>query len=174
MVKLVMRKSWLFILLLAVPRLADARISRATIPVSAQVVNNCAVILPSAVPLPSYSGTTVRSSASFMLKCTRGAAPVVTVHSVSSNAAGMPTLTGAGGTLLHYRIFSDAGYSTPWQPASGPTSDGATFKPYNLYVAIPAGQAAAPGPYTGTIDVTIDAGGRPARHYAVPVESQVN
>ena len=170
--KILMRKACLLLLLIALPRIAYARTSRATIQVSAYVVNNCAVLAPSVLRLPSYSGDTVRSGAMFMLKCTKGAAPLVSVRATSVGGSEMPALSGAGGALLHYGIFADSGCSRPWESVSGPVGDGATFKSYNIYVAIPGGQAAASGPYSGSLDISVDTGNRRTRHFIVPVESR--
>ena len=172
--KILMRKACLLLLMIALPRIGHTGTSRATIQVSAYVVNNCAVLAPSVMRLPSYGGTAVRASATFMLKCTKGAAPLVSVRSISTGEGGMPALSGAGGALLNYGIFSDAEYSRPWRSVSGAAGDGATFKPYSMYVAIPAGQAAARGPYSGALDISVDTRNRGTRHFIVPLETSAN
>jgi spore coat protein U-like protein len=169
-----MRKACVVLLLLALPRIGYARTSRAAIQVSAYVVNNCSVLAPSVLRLPSYGGAAVRASVIFMLKCTKGAAPLVSVRSGSTEEGGMPALGGAGGALLYYGIFSDAEYSRPWGSISGIPGDGATFKSYSMYLAIPAGQATARGPYSGALDISVDTGNPRTRHFIVPIETSAD
>lgn len=161
------------VLLLALwPVMAGAGMTRATLQVSAQVVNNCVANVPSSVVLPVYDGTQVRSRADLQLKCTKDASPVINISSAAATD-GMPlTLSGPNGSQLSYAIFSDPGYVDAWNSVGGQTADGLTFRSYTLYLEIPPGQTVPRGSYSGRIDIAVDPGTRAARHYIVAVASR--
>ena len=88
--------------------LFPALASGATIQVSAQVINNCVVNIPSSVILPAYRGMQVRSLAELQLRCTKDASPVVSLGRGSLTAtAGARVLTGPDGSQLAYQVYSD-------------------------------------------------------------------
>jgi spore coat protein U-like protein len=159
------------VLLALWPAIAGAGMTRATLQVSAQVINNCLVNVPSSVILPAYDGTQVRSRAELQLKCTRNASPVIGISTAGATNGARLALLGPDGSQLSYAIFSDPGYADTWSSVGGQTADGLTFKSYTLYLEIPSGQTVAPGAYSGHIDIAVDPGTRIARHYIVPVSS---
>src|SRR6266849_810075 len=67
------------VLLLLFPAGAKAGLARTTMQVTAQVINNCVVNIPTSVILPAYTGTQVRSRAELQLNCTRDASPIVSL-----------------------------------------------------------------------------------------------
>jgi spore coat protein U-like protein len=68
-------------------------------------------------------------------------------------------MTGPGSALLHYKLFSNSGYTTNWGNTVGTdtlagTGNGGT-QPLTVYGQIPAAQFTAQGNYTDTIIVTL-------------------
>lgn len=146
----------------------------ASIQVSAYVVNNCVVSVPSSVILPAYSGTQVRSRAEFQLRCTKGASPIVSLGGgVQTAGAGARVLSGPDGGQLAYQVYSNSAYSFVWNAVTEPPADGLTLTSYTLYWAIPPGQVASPGIYANNLDVAVDPGTGMAKHYAIRVSSLV-
>ena len=160
--------SLVFVLL---PPAANAGMSRGTLRVSAQVINNCVADVPSSVALPAYDGTQVRSRADLRLRCTKGASPIISIGSLSAAKGAPRALVGTNGSQLSYDVFSDLGYREVWDSVTGKTADGLTYTSYTLYLEIPSGQTAPQGTYTGDIDIAVDPGTRIARHYVIPVSS---
>src|SRR5229473_5704722 len=127
-----------FLFLLVFPALA----SGATMRVSAEVVNNCVVSVPSSVILPAYSGTQVRSRVEFQLRCTKGAMPIVSIGGgVLTSSAGARVLIGPDGGQLAYQIYSNPAYNFVWDAVTEPPADGITLTSYTLYWAMPSGQS---------------------------------
>jgi len=145
----------------------------ATLQVSAQVVNNCAVIVPSAVILPEYDGTQVRSGVELQLRCTKGAAPIVSLGSSMAAIGGARALAGPDGRQLAYRIYSDPDYNLPWNSVRELRADGLRPASYTLYWAIPSGQTVSPGKYAGNLDVSVDPETGTAKHYTIRVSVRV-
>ena len=154
--------------------LFPALASGATIQVSAQVINNCVVNIPSSVILPAYRGMQVRSLAELQLRCTKDASPVVSLGRGSLTAtAGARVLTGPDGSQLVYRVYSDPQYNSVWNVVTEPPADGLTLRSYTFYWAIPPGQAVSPGTYANNLDVAVDPGTSIVKHYAIRVSSIV-
>jgi spore coat protein U-like protein len=63
-------------------------------------------------------------------------------------------MTGTGGALLNYGLYSDAGRSANFATTASITGNGST-QPITLYGLVPAGQYVAPGSYTDTITATV-------------------
>jgi spore coat protein U-like protein len=67
-------------------------------------------------------------------------------------------MTGPSGVLLHYSLFSNAGYSTNWGNTTGSwvtgTGTGAA-QTLTVYGQIPASQHTISGTYTDTITATV-------------------
>jgi len=162
------------VLLLLFPAGAKAGMARTTMQVTAQVINNCVVNIPTSVILPAYSGTQVRSRAELQLKCTRDASPIVSLGNGALTAgAGARVLMGPNGSQLTYQVYSNPEYNSVWNAVTEPPADGLTLRSYTLYWAIPSGQTVSPGTYANNIDVAVDPGTRMAKHYTIRVSSLV-
>jgi spore coat protein U-like protein len=161
------------LLLVLLPAVASAGMTRSTIQVSAYVVNNCAASVPSSVILPTYSGTQVRSSIELQLRCTKGASPIVSLGGSMTAGGGARVLIGADGGQLAYQVYSDPSYNSVWNAVTEPPADGVTLTSYALYWAVPSGQTVSPGTYANNLDVAVDPGTRMAKHYTIRVSSRV-
>jgi spore coat protein U-like protein len=162
------------ILLLFFPVVASAGMTSTNLQVSAQVINNCVVNIPSSVILPAYSGKQVRSLAELQLRCTKDASPVVSLGIGSqTTTAGARVLKGPDGSQLAYEIYSNPRYNAVWNAVTEPPADGLTLMSYTLYWAILPGQAVSPGSYANNLDVAIDPGTSIAKHYTIRVSSLV-
>src|SRR6266568_5000995 len=148
--------------------------SSATLQVSAQVINNCLVNIPSSVILPAYSGMQVRSLAELQLRCTKDASPVVSLGGgILTASVGTRVLTGPDGSQLAYQVYSDPHYNSVWNAVTEPPADGLTLRSYTFYWVIPPGQAVSPGTYANNLDVAVDPGTSIAKHYTIRVSSLV-
>ena len=108
-----------------------------------------------------YTGVLSQVNASGAITCTNttpynvglsaGVAPGATVTSRK--------MTGPGGALLTYRLFSDSGYTLNWGNTVGTDTVAGTGnglgQTFTAHGQIPAGQYFAPGTYADTITVTI-------------------
>lgn len=156
------------------PAAAWAGMTRATMQVSAQVINNCVVNIPTSVILPAYSGTQVRSRADLQLKCTKGARPIVSLgNGVLTAGAGARLLRGPDGNQLAFQIYSDPDYNSVWNAVTEPPADGLTLRSYAFYWEIPSGQTVSPGTYVANLEVAIDPGTPAPKHYVIQVSSDV-
>jgi spore coat protein U-like protein len=170
----VLREMTALVPLVLCPAVVGAGMTRATLQVSAQVVNNCVANVPSSVILPRYTGTQVRSRGHLEMRCTKGASPVISLGgSVLSADIGARVLTGPDGGRLTYQVYSDPDYSSVWNAMTEPPADGLTLKSYALYWEIPSGQAASSGTYSANLDVGIDPGTHAPKHFIIRVSSHV-
>jgi spore coat protein U-like protein len=67
-------------------------------------------------------------------------------------------MTGPGGALLHYSLFSNSTYFTNWGNSTGSWVSGAgngTAQSLTVYGQVPASQYPAPGSYTDSVVVTL-------------------
>lgn len=109
----------------------------------------------------TYTRTLVQATSTISINCTN-----LTAYNVGLNA-GLATgatvtnrsMTGPGSALLHYKLFSNSGYTTNWGNTVGTdtlagTGNGGT-QPLTVYGQIPAAQFTAQGNYTDTIIVTL-------------------
>jgi len=128
--------------------------------VTAIIAKACSVTATN-LAFGGYSGALVKSTSTISVTCTN-----TTTYNVGLNA-GQATgatvtnrsMTGPASALLHYQLFSNAGYTTNWGNTVGTntvagTGNGAT-QPLTVYGQVPAGQFSPPGSYTDTIIVSV-------------------
>lgn len=143
-----------------------AETASSTLPVSATVINSCAVLSPGAATTISYDPTiatalTLKTSA--QVRCTRGAAVTLSydqgVHGASGSTCASP-LRQAGksnGDMLGYAIL-DGSTQNPWGcgPSNGVgfTADSAAPASFNVTIQVPSQQDVSPGTYTDTVTLT--------------------
>lgn len=133
-------------------------------PVTATVIDSCTV---AAAPFAfgnynGLAGGNHDASASIDATCTFG-----TTYSIALDAglgtAATPSnrkLTGPGGALLLYGLFTDAPRSILWGDSTAGTgwitdTGNGVAQPVTIYGRIPPGQAVAPGSYSDTVTVTL-------------------
>lgn len=128
--------------------------------VTATVMSGCNI---SATPLSfgTYSGSIVNSTSTVSVSCTPSTVYNVGLNAGTASGATVTTraMTGAGGALLHYSLFSNSPMTVNWGQTVGSdtisaTGSGAT-QPFTVYGRIPAGQSVTPGSYTDTITATL-------------------
>ena len=111
-----------------------------------------------------FSGAPTYSNGSITVKCTKKNTPVTfSLDSGANSATVNPRAMKYGADYLSYYIYSDSGYTTLFGNGSnGGTTFAATTGAANtnysitLYGEITAGQDVGVGPYSDTINVTIN------------------
>jgi spore coat protein U-like protein len=139
---------------------AAASTTTATFLVSTSVAATCTV---STTPLSfgSYTGLLSQATASGTFTCTN-----TTPYNVGLSAGLAPgatvttrAMTGPGGALLSYSLFSDTGRTINWGNTIGTNTVAMVAnglgQTLTVYGQIPAGQFFAPGTYSDTITVTV-------------------
>lgn len=128
--------------------------------VTATIAKNCSVTATN-LAFGNYRGALINSTSTISVTCTN-----TTSYNVGLNAgmaAGATvinrSMTGPAAALLHYKLFSNSGYSANWGNTVGTdtlpgTGNGAT-QPLTVYGQTPAGQFVLPGSYTDTITVSV-------------------
>jgi spore coat protein U-like protein len=159
--------------LVLLPIVAYAGMTQTTLHVSAQVINNCVVNVPSSVVLPAYDGTRVRWSADLQLRCTRSASPIVSLRANTTADGETRVLTSPNGNQLAYQVYSDPDYNLVWKAVTEPPADGVTLASYPIYWEIPSGQSVTSGTYISNLDVAVDPGNSVAKHLTIHVSSIV-
>jgi len=118
-------------------------------------------ISANALTFGNYSGALVETNTTLSVTCTD-----TTPYNVGLNA-GIATgatvtnrmMTGPGGALLHYSLFSNSTYSTNWGNSSGSWVAGTgtgSAQTLTVYGQVPASQKTISGTYTDTITATVN------------------
>ncbi len=143
---------------------AQAVATNTTVVVSATVIDSCTVI---ATPLVfgNYDGigsSVLDAAATVMPVCTSGTYYSIALDAGLGNGASLTNrkLTGPGGAVLNYGIFTDAGRTIIWGDGTGGTSNNAntgigSVQSLTMYGRVPAEQSATVGAYVDTITVTL-------------------
>ena len=143
---------------------AVAATAVAVVPVTAIVVDSCAVV---ATPLAfgdynGISGGMLDTVAMVSPICTVGTVYAVALDAGQGAAATLTSrkLTGPDGAALNYGIYTDATRITVWGNGAGGTgwrvsSGTGLAQPVMMYGRVPAAQAAMVGSYTDTVTVTL-------------------
>lgn len=109
----------------------------------------------------AYSGALLDASTSLSVSCTKAATYNVGLSAGAASGATVTnrSMTGPAATLLSYKLFSNAGYSTNWGNTVGtdtvPGIGTGAVQSLSVYGQIPAGQWIRPGSYTDTITATV-------------------
>ena len=139
---------------------AGATTATATFLVSTSVAAPCTV---STTPLAfgSYTGVLSQATASGTFTCTNTTPYNVGLSAGLSTGATVTSrkMTGPGGALLAYSLFSDTGRTVNWGVTIGTDTVAMVANGLGqiltVYGQIPAGQYFAPGTYSDTITVTV-------------------
>lgn len=127
---------------------------------TAQINPTCAI---SANPLAfgNYSRVLLSGNTTLSVTCTS-----TTFYNVGLNAGNATgatitnrMMTGPGGTLLHYSLFSNSTYTTNWGNSAGSWVSGVGTggaQTLTVYGQIPANQTTISGTYTDTIIATVN------------------
>jgi spore coat protein U-like protein len=109
----------------------------------------------------SYSGAVVNATATLSVKCTNTTPYNVGLSAGASTGATVTTrkMTGPGGALLNYSLYSNSTRTTNWGNTAGSwvggTGDGAA-QTLTVYGQVPANQSPTAGSYTDTIIATVN------------------
>jgi spore coat protein U-like protein len=109
----------------------------------------------------SYSGAVVNATATLSVKCTNTTPYNVGLSAGSSSGATVTTrkMTGPGGALLNYSLYSNSGRTANWGNTAGSwvggTGNGAA-QTLTVYGQVPANQHPTAGSYTDTIIATLN------------------
>lgn len=136
----------------------------ATMQVSANVVSACTL---NTNPLNFGNVTTTttgntQASATLIVNCSQGVSYSIGIDNGSNfNSSGAANYTrqiASGNNKIPYGIFSDAACSVPWDNAGNVVSNSGSGQPQPLIVCgiLPPINAAAPGVYTDTVNVSIN------------------
>ena len=113
------------------------------------------------------TSATLDAQATFVVGCTKGTTPTITL-SAGSNSASCPAggtrcmRRGATADYVNYELYSDSGRTDPWtseQPVTG--TGGVTGNAPNkdqtvtVYGRVPAQNTPTPGDYTDTVTATV-------------------
>jgi len=114
----------------------------------------------------SFTGTTIDMSGTLTVKCPSGAAYQVGINAGTGSGATETNrlMTGPGGALLGYGLFSDAGHTSNWGNTSGTGWVTGTGTNHNqtitVYAQLPSNEYAPAGAYTdATVTVTVTSAG---------------
>jgi spore coat protein U-like protein len=127
-----------------------------TFAVTATVQATC-VVSATGVAFGTYTGVVVNTiSSTVTVQCTNTTPYTVGLNQGAASGASVTnrSMTGTGGALLNYGLYSDAGRSANFATTASITGNGST-QPITVYGLVPAGQYVAPGSYTDTITATV-------------------
>ncbi|MBD3828781.1 MAG: spore coat U domain-containing protein [Stenotrophomonas sp.] len=142
------------------PGAAQAATATTTFQVTATVLATCQV---SATPLAfgNYAGSQTDATSTISVTCTNGTAYNVGLDAGTADGATVTTrkMTGPGGALLGYALYSDSARITNWGNTVGTDTVTGTgtglAQTLTVYGRIPAGSMPTPGAYADTITVTV-------------------
>jgi spore coat protein U-like protein len=109
----------------------------------------------------AYTGVATNSTSTLSVTCTNTSAYNVGLNAGTASNATVTnrSMTGPGGALLHYSLFSNSGRTTNWGNTVGTDTVAGTgngnAQSLTVYGQIPAAQSVAPGSYTDTITATL-------------------
>lgn len=149
--------------LTATPAMADTK--QSNMAVSASVAANCTISAGALAfgSVDTLSATAVTGTATVAIACTNGTTWSTTADVGTGPGATFASrrLRTAGGDVLNYSLFTDAGRTIVWGDGTSsssaiPGTGTGTNQNVTIYGRIPAGQTGAPaGNYTDTVSVTI-------------------
>jgi len=131
-----------------------------TFTVSATVQATC-TINPGNLSFGNISTVAASSSSTVAVQCTNGTAYNVGLNAGTATGASVTSrkMSGPGGALLNYGLFTDSGHTANWGNTTGTdtvagTGNGNT-QSLTVYGLVSAGQFVAPGNYSDTITASI-------------------
>lgn len=144
-----------------------------TFSVSATVAKSCNITSTGNVAFGAYDpndthlSTPLDATGGVTVRCTKGVAYAVALDQGATAAAGssadapLRQMTDGGTERIRYDLYSDASHTTVWGgTAASDVNNTETTGPSSpdtltVYGRIPAGQNAAEGSYTDTVNVTV-------------------
>jgi spore coat protein U-like protein len=124
------------------------------------VIASACTISANPLSFGNYSGALVDASTTVSVTCTDTIPYDVGLSAGNGTGATVTNrkMTGPGGALLNYSLFSNSGYSTNWGNSAGSWVTGigiGTSQTLTVYGQIPANQHPAAGNYTDTVIATV-------------------
>ena len=142
------------------PKQAAPTTATATFTVSASVTATC-LISATTLNFGTYAFVADPVSSTISVTCTNATTYNVGLSAGTATGATVTTrkMTGPGGALLGYGLFSDSGHATNWGNTVGTDTVAGTgngvAQSLTVYGQIPAGQYVTAGSYSDTITATI-------------------
>lgn len=136
------------------------RTVNASFSVQANMLAHC-VISASPLVFGSYTGTVNNATTSINVSCTNNTSYTIGLNKGASSGATVRkrAMTGPGGALLNYALYSDAARTVNWGISAATnwvTGSGiGSQQSLTVYGQIPAGQFPTPGSYSDTIQAVI-------------------
>jgi spore coat protein U-like protein len=124
------------------------------------VIQNACTISANPLSFGNYAGALLDATTTLSITCTNLAPYTVGLNAGTSTGATVTNrkMTGPGGALLNYSLYSNSSYTTNWGNSTGSwvtgTGTGAAQR-LTVYGQIPANQNRISGTYTDTITATI-------------------
>ena len=134
--------------------------SQSNIGVGGSVQNGCAISATS-LAFGTYAGSLVNSTSTITATCTNGTTYNVGLNAGTATGATVTnrSMTGPGGTLLGYKLFSNSGHTINWGNTVGTDTVARTgtglAQSLTVYGQTPSGQNVVPGSYADTITATL-------------------
>jgi len=125
------------------------------------IIQSACTISANSLSFGNYSGAQLRATTTLSVTCTDTIPYNVGLNAGTATGATVTNrlMTGPGGTLLHYTLFSNSSYSTNWGNSAGSWVSGTGTggaQTLTVYGQIPANQQAISGTYTDTITATVN------------------
>jgi spore coat protein U-like protein len=118
-------------------------------------------ISANALSFGTYTGTVLNATSTLQVGCSSGTTYNVGLNQGTATGATVTnrSMTGTGGALLGYKLFSNSGHTTNWGNTVGtdtvPGTGTGVTQSLTVYGQIPAGKPPALGTYTDTITATV-------------------
>jgi spore coat protein U-like protein len=124
------------------------------------VIQNACTISANPLSFGNYTGALLDATTNLSVKCTNTAPYTVGLNAGTSTGATVTNrmMTGPGGALLNYSLYSNSSYTTNWGNSTGSWVSGSgtgAVQTLTVYGQIPANQKRISGTYTDTVTATI-------------------
>ena len=132
----------------------------ASLRVTASILSNC-LLSATDLAFGTYSGSLINATSTILVACTNATPYNVGLNAGTATGATVTTrsMTGPGGTLLGYKLFSNSGRTVNWGNTVGtntvPGTGTGGVQTLTVYGQLPANQNGPPGSYSDTITVTL-------------------
>ncbi len=125
------------------------------------VIQTACTISANPLSFGAYAGALLHATTTLSVTCTDTTPYDVGLNAGTATGATVTNrmMTGPGGALLDYSLYSNAGYSTNWGNSAGSWVAGTgtgTAQTLTVYGQIPANQKSISGTYTDTITATVN------------------
>lgn len=145
---------------LALPSVGQAATSTTTMAISATVPAACTVTATALAFGTYYTANASNGSSSITVNCTASNSVTIDLDAGAHGTLNGATTTrsmAAGASLLSYNLYQDTGHTQIWATGAGVdvTTTANLTAVVPVYGMVPASQAATPGAYTDTVNVTV-------------------